>query len=623
MLGGEAGAPAEDPVAGARRLAPVMPGKIVAIGLNYLDHIRESGLQAPGRPLVFAKFPSSVIGPGEEIRLPLELTERVDWEVELGRGDRDASPQRDADDALGHVFGYTVANDVSARDLQFGDGQWVRGKSLDTFCPVGPVVVTADEIPIRRRCASTCRVNGELMQDASTELMVFGVAELISHCSRQLHARTRRPAADRHAVGLRRVHGTPSLARAGRRGGVRDRRHRYLAKSGRGRVGGGRTTMAWSVEVPESLAGVCDALDEHAVLLAGGTDVMPRVNDAATASSGWSACAGRAGGNRGPRRRGPVGAATTLARSASEDAARLPASGGRVDRLAHDPQPGDRRRQPVRRAALRRPGRLPARARRRASTSPGPGGPRDAPVAEVLAAGSGRGEFVTAVAVRRCPPAGTWFYHKAMRRRLNSASIVTVAAVVDTRTASVTSARIALGGVGARPVRARRPRRRCRPAADASAVEPRPARPPRGHRAVRRRLRQRLVPPPRPARPPPPGPARRVNRERLGCHHRDRARRQRRAPGVHRQARHHPAGALRESLGLTAAKRGCAQGTLRHLHRAGRRPRRAVLPGAGRDVGARRSGRSRAWPRGRRARRGAERLPRGLRHPVRVLHARA
>lgn len=166
------------------RLAPAAPGKIVAIGLNYLDHIRESGQAAPERPLVFAKFPSSLIGTGAPIRLPLELTSRVDWEVELavviGTRARDVAEA----DALGHVFGYTVANDVSARDLQFADGQWVRAKSLDSFCPLGPEIVTADEIPDPQALRLRCRVNGEVMQDASTALMVFGVAELISFCSR-------------------------------------------------------------------------------------------------------------------------------------------------------------------------------------------------------------------------------------------------------------------------------------------------------------------------------------------------------------------------------------------------------------------------------------------------------
>ena len=129
---------AGDPVSEHVRLAPVAPRKVVAIGLNYLDHIRESGLEQPTRPLVFAKFPSSIVGPDAPIRIPRTSPQRVDWEVELavviGRQARAVAP----DDALSHVFGYTVGNDVSARDLQFGDGQWVRGKSLDTFCPLGP-----------------------------------------------------------------------------------------------------------------------------------------------------------------------------------------------------------------------------------------------------------------------------------------------------------------------------------------------------------------------------------------------------------------------------------------------------------------------------------------------------
>ena len=183
VLAGDAGAPATAPAQGARRLAPVAPRKIVAIGLNYLDHIREAGLDPPSQPLVFAKFPSSVVGPDAAIELPLDITQRVDWEVELavviGRRARRVAPE----DALGHVFGYTVANDVSARDLQFADGQWVRAKSLDTFCPVGPVVVTRDEIAEPQALRLTCRVNGEVMQDATTDLMVFGVAELISRCS--------------------------------------------------------------------------------------------------------------------------------------------------------------------------------------------------------------------------------------------------------------------------------------------------------------------------------------------------------------------------------------------------------------------------------------------------------
>ncbi len=158
------------------------PGKIVAIGLNYLDHIRESGAAVPETPLVFAKFPSSVIGDGDAIVIP-PVTERVDWEVELAVIIGERATRVAKEDALGHVSGYTVANDVSARDLQFADGQWVRGKSLDTFCPLGPRVVPAAEIPDPQQLRLICRVNGEVMQDATTDLMVFDVATLISHCS--------------------------------------------------------------------------------------------------------------------------------------------------------------------------------------------------------------------------------------------------------------------------------------------------------------------------------------------------------------------------------------------------------------------------------------------------------
>jgi 2-keto-4-pentenoate hydratase/2-oxohepta-3-ene-1,7-dioic acid hydratase in catechol pathway len=164
--------------------APLRPGKVVAIGLNYLDHIRESNLPRPDQPLVFAKFPSSVTGPIDSIVVDSELTTQADWEVELGvvvgRRMRDVA----VDAALDHVFGYTVGNDVSARDVQFSESQWTRGKSFDTFCPIGPVVVTTDEIPDPQALALRTRVNGEVMQDSSTGEMLFGVAELLAFCSR-------------------------------------------------------------------------------------------------------------------------------------------------------------------------------------------------------------------------------------------------------------------------------------------------------------------------------------------------------------------------------------------------------------------------------------------------------
>ncbi len=174
-----------EPLERARLTAPLRPDKVIGIGLNYLDHIREQGLEsAPEQPIVFAKLPSSVIGDGERIELDRSLTERADWEVELavvvGRRMRSVP----AEDALSYVFGYTVANDVSARDLQRKDRQWVRAKSLDTFCPLGPMIVTPDEIGDVSALPLRTRVNGELVQDSSTAEMVFGVAELLAFCSR-------------------------------------------------------------------------------------------------------------------------------------------------------------------------------------------------------------------------------------------------------------------------------------------------------------------------------------------------------------------------------------------------------------------------------------------------------
>lgn len=165
-------------------LAPVpQPSKVVAIGRNYADHAAEEGTVPPPAPLIFAKFPSSVIGSGSEIRWDPGLTGQVDYEAELGVVIGRPARCVDESDALGYVLGYTCLNDVSARDLQFGDGQWVRGKSLDTFCPIGPVLVTADELGDPGDLGITCTVNGELLQDARTSAMFFSVARLISHCS--------------------------------------------------------------------------------------------------------------------------------------------------------------------------------------------------------------------------------------------------------------------------------------------------------------------------------------------------------------------------------------------------------------------------------------------------------
>lgn len=166
-------------------LPPVRaPGKIVAIGLNYAEHAAEGGLDVPKEPVVFAKFPSSLLAHGETVEWDPAVTSQVDYEAELavviGAPARHVSER----DALDHVLGYTCLNDVSARDLQRDDGQWVRAKSLDTFCPMGPWLVTADEIPDPQDLTVRCRVSGELRQEASTADMIFPVRELIARLSR-------------------------------------------------------------------------------------------------------------------------------------------------------------------------------------------------------------------------------------------------------------------------------------------------------------------------------------------------------------------------------------------------------------------------------------------------------
>jgi 2-keto-4-pentenoate hydratase/2-oxohepta-3-ene-1,7-dioic acid hydratase in catechol pathway len=165
-------------------LSPVPhPPKVVGIGLNYHAHATEQGVDPPTEPLIFAKFPTSVIGHRASIRWDPALTSQVDYEAELavviGRTARRVSRSQ----ALSYVLGYTCGNDVSARELQFGDKQWVRGKSLDTFCPLGPVLVTADEIPDPQALGLRCLLNGEVLQDSTTADMIFGVAELIAYAS--------------------------------------------------------------------------------------------------------------------------------------------------------------------------------------------------------------------------------------------------------------------------------------------------------------------------------------------------------------------------------------------------------------------------------------------------------
>lgn len=165
--------------AGVRLLAPCVPSKVVAVGLNYRDHARELGMAVPENPVLFLKPPTAVIGPGDDILYPA-MSRQVDYEGELGIVIRDRVSRISAEDARQHILGYTCANDVTARDLQKQDGQWTRAKGFDTFCPMGPWIET-DLDP--GDLAIETYLNGERRQSSRTSQFVFGVDRLVSFIS--------------------------------------------------------------------------------------------------------------------------------------------------------------------------------------------------------------------------------------------------------------------------------------------------------------------------------------------------------------------------------------------------------------------------------------------------------
>ena len=175
------------PLKRVRLLAPIpTPARnIFCLGRNYADHAAERGAAAPEHPVYFTKPATAVVGPGDDV-VHHAITKELDYEVELavviGAGGRDIARA----DALRHVFGYTVINDVTARDLQKRHQQWFKGKSLDTFCPMGPVLVTADELPDPQALAISLRVNGQLRQSSHTSKMIFPVAQCIEVLSQAM-----------------------------------------------------------------------------------------------------------------------------------------------------------------------------------------------------------------------------------------------------------------------------------------------------------------------------------------------------------------------------------------------------------------------------------------------------
>jgi len=174
------------PLTSARFRAPIpRPPKIVCVGLNYADHAREQGIEPPKEPLFFLKSSNTICGPGDPIRLPPNSTQ-VDYEAEfavvMGKG----GSRIPVDKAYEHVAGYMILNDVSARDMQFGDKQWFRGKSCDTFAPCGPWIVTKDEVSDPHHLRISLTLNGETMQDSNTSNLIFDVPHLISYLSQSL-----------------------------------------------------------------------------------------------------------------------------------------------------------------------------------------------------------------------------------------------------------------------------------------------------------------------------------------------------------------------------------------------------------------------------------------------------
>jgi acylpyruvate hydrolase len=163
--------------------APVpRPGKLICIGLNYRDHAKESNLPLPEKPVIFSKFSTCVIAPGEPVVLPT-TSQQVDYEAELavviGRHAKNIAVDR----AYDCVLGYTAFNDVTARDFQFSDGQWQRGKSCDTFAPMGQTILTRDMVPDPHKLSIRLTLNGETMQDSNTDQLIFGVPRLIEFIS--------------------------------------------------------------------------------------------------------------------------------------------------------------------------------------------------------------------------------------------------------------------------------------------------------------------------------------------------------------------------------------------------------------------------------------------------------
>lgn len=170
-------------------LPPIsQPEKIICVGLNYLDHCKESGMEPPTSPVIFSKYANAIVGHNDAVEIPVNSKE-VDFEAELAVVIGKEAKRVSEEEANDYVFGYTIMNDISARDLQFNDGQWSRGKTADTFAPIGPVIVTHDEVEDPHRLEISLELNGEMMQESNTSNLIFTIPQIISFLSQSMTLR--------------------------------------------------------------------------------------------------------------------------------------------------------------------------------------------------------------------------------------------------------------------------------------------------------------------------------------------------------------------------------------------------------------------------------------------------
>lgn len=161
------------------------PEKIICVGLNYIDHCRETGMEPPASPVIFSKYANAIVGHNDAVEIPINSNE-VDFEAELAVVIGKEAKRISEEEANDYVFGYTIINDISARDLQFQDGQWSRGKTADTFAPTGPVIVTKEEVGDPHNLAISLELNGQIMQDSNTGNLIFSIPKIISFLSQSM-----------------------------------------------------------------------------------------------------------------------------------------------------------------------------------------------------------------------------------------------------------------------------------------------------------------------------------------------------------------------------------------------------------------------------------------------------